>query len=313
MSVLTESARMSVKMQIFKKLLGKRKVAKLTADEHISLLAKVQEEADYAVIMGDVRARAIQTMGEAKGTQVGEISRSSMQFLTFPMAFMIKQGSRIFRHERTLASKAGMFSALAVVMTAGGALAMMGKDEAKGYGVRKGFNPWNEDNTAEDVQDFWLAAAMQGGGLGIFGDYLFSDTNRFGKDKGVTILGPSASFIGDTWKLTKGNVQELIEGEDTHFGSELVDYANRRLNPVKTWYTQAVWNEYAIRSIKIMLDPDYERAERKKESRRRKDFGQEKHEWLQDSRDEFAETVGAYEVQEGVSDVTESLTDFFEN
>jgi|LGOV01.1.fsa_nt_gb hypothetical protein len=301
MNILTESSRMSIKAQFFKKFLGKRKISDLTPDEHIRLLEKVMEEASYGVIMGDVRARAISTAGKPKGTITGEIRRSSTQFMTFPVSFMVKQGARMIR-QNTGASIAGYGAMLFTLMTAGGALAMMGKDASKGYGVRKGFNPFNEDNSNEDIMKFWAAAALQGSGMGIVGDFIFSDVNRFGRSKAITAGGPTASVGGDLLKLTYGNIQELAQEKDTHFGSELVDFANKHANPVKTWYTQAAWNEYAIRNLKIMLDEDFEKNERRRERKRDKEYGQTKHEWLLDSREEVTEVVGAENIQESIFD-----------
>lgn len=312
MNVLTESARLSFKAQFFKKLLGKRKLKNLSVDEHIKLLEKVMEESDYAVIMGDSRARAISTAGEAKGTVTGEIRRSSTQFMTFPASFMMKQGARMIR-QNTGVGRYAYGAMLFTLMTAGGALAMMGKDASKGYGVRKGFDPWDEDNSAKDVRKFWAAAAMQGGGIGIVGDFLFSDVNRFGGSRGITAGGPTAGVVGDALKLSFGNLQQLALGKDTHFGSEFVDFANRHANPVKTWYTQAIWNEYAIRNLKIMFDENYEKAERTKERKRRKEYGQEKFDWLLDTREDVTEAVGAYEIQEAVSEATEPIAEAIES
>ncbi len=292
MNVLTESARMSFKAQYFKKLLGKRKIADLTPDEHIKLLEAVQQESDYAVVMGNSRARAWSTAGAPKGSAEGEIRRSTTQFMTFPATFMVMQGSRIFR-QGNFGSRAAYAAGLFTVLTMGGGVAMTLKDASKGYGVRKGWNPFDEDNDPKDIGKFWAAAATQGGGIGIVGDFMFSDVNRFGGGGGVTALGPTMGGLGEFGKLTYGNVQQAFDPEvkNTHFGSELVNFTNRHANPVKAWYTQALWENYVIRSLKIMADEDYEKAERRKLKKRRKEYGQEQFEWLQDSKEEVQELI----------------------
>jgi hypothetical protein len=292
MNILTESARMSFKAQYFKKLLGKRKIADLTPDQHIKLLEDVMQESDYAVIMGNSRSRAISTAGKAKGSATGEITRSSTQFMTFPATFMVQQGSRIFRQGK-FGSRVAYGSALFTVLTMGGAVAMTLKDASKGYGVRQGWNPFDDDNDAKDNWKFWTAAATQGGGIGIVGDFLFSDVNRFGGGGGVTALGPTMGGLGEFGKLTYGNVQQAFDPEvdATHFGSELVDFTNRHANPVKTWYTQALWENYVIRSMKILADEDYEKAERRKLKKRRKEYGQEQFEWLEESKEEVQQFI----------------------
>lgn len=304
MNVLTESARMSFKAQYFKKLLGKRKLSDLTVDEHISLLEKVQQESDYAVIMGNSRARAISTMGAEKGTVVGELARSSTQFMTFPATFMVMQGSRIFR-QMPMGSRVAYASSLFAILTAGGAAAMMLKDASKGYGQRKGLDPFSDENEPKDVLKFWGAAALQGGGIGIVGDFLFSDVNRFGGSRAMTVGGPTVGTMGEAWDLTYGNLQQAFDPDvkETHFGSELVEFSNRHLNPTNVWYTQALMENYVMRNLKIMMDPDYEKAERKKLRKRRKEYGQEQFEFLEESKEEFTEDIGAYTAQEKLEEL----------
>jgi hypothetical protein len=283
MNVLTESARQAFKVQFMKKLLNGRNITDLTTDEHIKILEQVNEAADYAVIMGNSRSRAFTTMGKEKGTIGGEITRSTMQFLTFPITFMVMQGSRILR-QGSVGSRIGYAAGLFTVTTVGGAIAMIAKDAAKGYGAREGLVPWSDEYDDKQKIKFWGAAAMQGGGIGIFSDFLFSDVNRFGQGKSITTLGPTAGLAGDAWDLTYGNVQKAFDPDepDTHFGVEAVEFVNRHANPLKVWYVNAIMEQYITRNIKIMLDDDYERTERKKIRKREREYGQEKFEWLQD-------------------------------
>ena len=125
---------------------------------------------------------------------------------------------------------------------------------------------------------------MQGGGLGIFGDLLFSDVTRYGNSPIPTSLGPTSSVIEDAYKLTVGNIHEAVnpDVENTHFGSEAVDFVNRHANPTNTWYVKALTEQYIARNLKILLDEDYERNEARKLRKREKEYGQTKFEFLQD-------------------------------
>ena len=73
--------------------------------------------------------------------------------------------------------------------------------------------------------EFWGAAFLQGGGLGIYGDFLFSDVNRFDRGLAETIAGPVVGFADDVRKLTIGNVTQAIKGEDTNAASEFINFA----------------------------------------------------------------------------------------
>ena len=67
-----------------------------------------------------------------------------------------------------------------------------------------------------DNKEFFAAAFAQGGGLGIFGDFIFSDQNRFGGGLVSTAFGPTGELIDKTVQLTVGNIQEAVKGEETN-------------------------------------------------------------------------------------------------
>ena len=58
---------------------------------------------------------------------------------------------------------------------------------------------------------YWINAAIYGGGLGIFGDFLFADQNRYGGSMAKTMAGPVISFLDDLVRLTIGNTLELCK------------------------------------------------------------------------------------------------------
>ena len=91
--------------------------------------------------------------------------------------------------------------------------------------------------------------------------------------------------------------------KDTHFGSELVDFGNRHVNPTNVWFTQFATENYVMRNLKIMLDPNYEKAERRKLRKRRKEYGQPQMEFIQESKESFTEAIGTYEAQEKLEEI----------
>jgi hypothetical protein len=155
---------------------------------------------------------------------------------------------------------------------------MMAKDMAKGFTPRQGLDVTDKNIDTETKVKFWSAAALQGGGLGIFGDLIFSDQTRYGNSPLPTFAGPTGSVIEDAVKLTVGNAQQALKGETTHIGSEAVDFVNRHANPVNTFYTKLLIEQYIARNLKILLDEDYEKNEARKLRKRAKEYGQEK--WL---------------------------------
>lgn len=255
----------------------------LEVEQQIKILEVVQEQTDYAVLMPTARVRAITTFGKEKGTMAGELGRTATQFQSFVLTFMQQHGARMFM-QGTAGSRISYGASLLTLTTLMGAAAMTAKDMAKGYTPREGFDITDEKVDAEQKKKFWQAAFLQGGGLGIFGDLIFSDATRYGNSPIPTIAGPTSSVIEDTYKLTVGNIQEALDPdvENTHFGSEAVDFVNRHANPTNTFYTKLLVEQYIARNLKIFLDEDYERKEARKLRKREKEYGQEQFEWLQD-------------------------------
>jgi hypothetical protein len=85
-------------------------------------------------------------------------------------------------------------------------------------------------------EKFWGAAAVQGGGLGLFGDFIFSDVNRYGQGFAMTVAGPMASFANDTFDLTFGNLFQAISGEETNILGEGIKFVEN-ITP-DPWYSQ---------------------------------------------------------------------------
>ena len=143
----------------------------------------------YAVIEPDARVKGIMTQGLLAGTGMGEAIRFVGQFKAFPMSIMNKVLGRemaFIRKGRRLgglsteAGRAeigrGIRGMAALVITSGfmGYMAMTMKDLLKGKEPR--------DPTKFKTI---MAAFLQGGGLGIYGDVLFKEQ----RDAGSVIAG----------------------------------------------------------------------------------------------------------------------------
>src|SRR6185312_5860751 len=104
------------------------------------------------------------------------------------------------------------FAPLAVALTLGGAAYIQIKNVLDG----KEPEPMGPDNGA-----FWLRALSQGGGFGLFGDFVSANENRFGGTLAESIAGPGVSFWGDTLGLLLGNAQSAISGEKINPGRQV--------------------------------------------------------------------------------------------
>ncbi|MBT26811.1 MAG: hypothetical protein CML60_10520 [Rhodobacteraceae bacterium] len=119
-----------------------------------------------------------------------------------------------------------------------------------------------------------MAALAQGGGLGIFGDFLFSEKNRFGGGIEKTLAGPQVGVIGDVLNAGVSNAVRAVQGEKTYLGRDISNLI-RYNTPVASslWYTRKAFDAAIADQLQMLLDPDAQANMRRQERKRDKAFG----------------------------------------
>lgn len=126
-----------------------------------------------------------------------------------------------------------------------------------------------------DDPKFWAAAAMQGGGAGIVGDFLFSPESRFGQDPLTTLLGPSVGLAGDTLSLTLDNAKQFAYGEDVDFARDVVRFMRQYTPGSSIWYARLAIEREIFDQLDLMADQGNARkAWRRMLRKRQKEYGQ---------------------------------------
>lgn len=218
----------------------------------------VMEETMFAVPEPDINVRAITTGGLGRATAGGQGVRAVMALKTFPITLMYTHLQRA-AYQTTGSEKVQYLAALFAYTTILGGIALQAKDLASGREPR----PINKE--------FIIAAVQQGGGLGIFGDFLFSDTNRFGGGITETLIGPYGGLVDQTTKLTLGNVQQAFRGEDTSVLGESAQYLKRWAPDV--WQTR-LFTDAVFDQFEMMVNPDAQRRFNRIVRSRQKEYGQ---------------------------------------
>lgn len=229
-------------------------------------LELIQSETEYAVVSGSHRARTVILNQNQPGTFVGEVLRSFYQFKSFGAAFAVLHGLRtanLLLGRDTRAFGAAYAGALLVSTTLFGALGLQLKSIAQGR------DPRNMKDPA-----FWAAALLQGGGLGIYGDFLFANVNRYGGGFSQTLGGPLVQRINDFWNLTAGNVIQLASGEKTNFGRELVKFMRGNVPGSNIWYIELAWQRLLMDQLQFLVDPEASKAFRRQQLFWRKQYNQ---------------------------------------
>ena len=218
------------------------------------LLTFITNETNFAVPSSSAKGK-IQLAGKSQpGTVQGEIMNSVLMYKNFPITLGMTHLSRGFQ-QVGLMGKAKYLVPMLVGGTIMGATAYEIKQVAAG---KKPTPP------SEMGARYWLNAMIYGGGLGIFGDFLFSDQNRYGGSFSKTLAGPVASFIGDSINLTFGNASQLLTGEKTNAGKELAAFIQRYTPGASLWYARLVFERIIMDTLERLINPDFNSDNRRR-------------------------------------------------
>ena len=231
-------------------------VANLQDDLASALRTMTIDRMHHAVIEPGARTRAFMLRGTKPGTVPGELLRFATQFKSFPVALIQSTlGREVYgRGYDTLGDylkngkgdMVGMATFLALSMSMGYA-AMSIKDLLKGRNPR----PVDDPRT-------WAAAFVQGGGLGIYGDFLFGKYNRMGGTLSGSLIGPAANLIdtaADLW--TRIRTGDDVAG--TAFKA-LIDNTPF----MNLFYTRAALDYLVLYKVQEALNPGFLRRMEKR-------------------------------------------------
>lgn len=241
---------------------------KVAPDQATKLMQMIMTETDFAVPQTGATERAMMhgvVRGNARpGTVGGEIIAGSLQFKTFPMMMILSHVWRGVSMARR-GDHGAYLTTLAVGLTVAGAAALQMKEIAKGRDPRDMTDP-----------DFLGAAFFQGGGAGIFGDFLNSALNRADQSFYMSMLGgPQGGLLDDLMRLTGANITATAEGRDSNFGRDLARFIRRYTPGSSTWYARLALDRALFDQIQMQLDPDYWDSFRRQIENRRRETDQE--------------------------------------
>ena len=202
----------------------------------------------------DAAVRATLNRGWKRGTWEGELMRLMTQFKSFPTSIWMKVIGRELRGygpgENKLRAGAIGITSTVLFGTMMGYLSMTAKDALRG-------------KTPRDIKDGknWMAAFVQGGGLGIYGDFLYSELkNGYGGSLQETILGPT---VGDFSKFIR-SLGDLGRGDPKKFAKKNYEILEGNTPFLNLFYTKAIYDYLIGYQVKEMLDPGFFRRMRRK-------------------------------------------------
>lgn len=218
-------------------------------DIETSLQNFLVDSSDIAIPQPGAYERALLNQGSQTGTPTGEALRFFMQFKSFPVTAFRKGIMRnvmageadnlteaLFKGK---GDKLGL-AHLMVMTTIFGYLAGLAKDTAKGREPRDPTNP-----------KVWQAAMLQGGGLGLYGDFLLGEFSRHGNSVLATAAGPSAATVEQLFQ-----VMTAIR-TDKEAGAQALKVAVNNMPFINLFYTRAAFDYLFLYQFQESVSPGY--------------------------------------------------------
>ena len=213
-------------------------------------LRMVHTEKRFAVPEVDLRTKTMLASNLQRGDWLGESMKTLFLFKGFGLTLMNTHGRRALGQGG--AAGARFFAAYAVRMgiltTLAGAVAIQIRNLLRG-----------QDPEPMDEASFVGRAVAQGGGFGIFGDFLKASENRFGGGIAATIAGPAAGTAGNLTDLTYGNATKALRGEKINIGKDIVRIMRQEV-PVASslWYLRPAYDRLLVEEMDALANPDHE-------------------------------------------------------
>jgi len=216
----------------------------------VKLLGAVNTESDFAIVTPGWRERAQFYAGAQRGTFKGEIWRSFLQFKSFPWA-TFQRSLDLVANADTAVGKAAMTSYLLAATTLAGAMIIQVRDMLSGKDPRH--------MGGDDWYKFWGAAFMQGGALGIYGDFLNGiNETRMGSGPLETFAGPTIGPLLELGLVHPLNaLKAKAEGKETHLGAQSIQSLKGFIPGNNIWYAKAAIDHLVWQRVMEMVSPGY--------------------------------------------------------
>jgi hypothetical protein len=218
---------------------GKR-ASDVRADLRQKIMAYTWDNGIHGVLEPTARVRATMTQGRAAGDFMGNAIRLIGQFKAFPVA-MLQQtwGRELYGGQGKMGKLAGI-SELMISSMILGYVSMSLRDMASGRLPR---DPSSSDTVA--------AAFLAGGGMSIYGDFLFGSFSRYGASAGDMLLGPTFGQMSGLMDLKS----KWASGADGT--AEAFKMLKQNIPGQNIWMTREILDFLVVHRIQEAISPGY--------------------------------------------------------
>lgn len=228
----------------------------------------VSQESKYAVPGATLEASVALRGTSRPDTLPGAILHSFSMYKNFPLTFMQMYGRMLLSEERT-SKRVGFAAAIGLGGVLVGAMGTQLREISKG-----------REPMPMDRWHFWGKAALAGGGMGIWGDFLFNGVNEFGSGPATTLGGPLAGLAKDSADLAFGDAFKFVQAWDKDtdagelkLGSRLVNFAKANTPGSSIWWARLALEREIWDALDELADPQAYRKQRAKVRKQEQTYG----------------------------------------
>lgn len=223
-----------------------------------NLMVHINDEQGMAVIEAGLRERTWMTGGMRKGTPMGEIVKSTMQFKSFSAAMLMRHGSRVLSQEGAMSKAYYAASLMAMTTMLGGLVVQL-------RAISNGDDPESmvSDDTGLEM-DFFKRSFVAGGGLPVLGDIIVAGTDTTGRSLTSWMSGVPGGDAQTILGATVGNLTQLNNGTETNAANETFKMVKNKIPAQNLWYTKAVTNALLFDQFQDMIAPGYREKQKRK-------------------------------------------------
>lgn len=249
-------------------------IDKYRDDLSTKIATYLTDAADTAIPTPGAKERAIMNQGLERGTVLGEAIRAIMQLKGFPITYISKGMTGQYYAKKQLAgmapneqqfSSSGMVGLAQMMVGA----TMMGYLSVQLKEILKGKEPLEvfSDETALNPE-LLTKAMLQGGGMGIYGDFLFGEYNKYGQTLSQSLLGPTFGSIDDIARI----YNNVLSGDVDAITKNATRFAISNTPGYNLFYTKTALDYLFIYGLMERSNPGYLR---RMERRMKRDMEQE--------------------------------------
>jgi len=245
---LTAEAVDDISDDVINKYLGRklsaREIRNFKKDLQLTWKNVLNDQGTHGTPEPDTQIRSITRMGTVRGTAMGEVNRFVMQYKNFSVSLykkILRREMDSYGPDESKLIGASMLASTLMLGTIFGYIVLSVKD------MLSGRSPRDPKKSSVIMQAF-----VQGGGGGIYGDFLMSEVqNQYGNGILETAAGPTA-----------GDIKKLIDvvrnmNEPKKAGKKFLQLAEGHTPFINLYYTKAAYDYLIGYQIKEYLDPGF--------------------------------------------------------